>query len=94
MEWAKWFEKTDRHAGLDRIGDSKISTVFLGIDHNFFKEGPPILWETMVFGGKLNGEQDRCSGNKEQAEAMHQKMVHKVFALMDQERPPEPEMPD
>lgn len=28
----------------------KISTIFLGIDHNFYDDGPPILWETMLFG--------------------------------------------
>jgi hypothetical protein len=26
-----------------------ISTVFLGLDHNFSADGPPILFETMVF---------------------------------------------
>jgi len=28
-----------------------ISTIFLGVDHAWFG-GPPVLWETMVFGGK------------------------------------------
>jgi len=37
-----------------------ISTVFLGIDHNF-GSGAPILFETMVFGGKHNGFQQRYS---------------------------------
>ena len=59
------------------VGESEVSTVFLGLDHQFGK-GPPILWETMVFGGKHNHDQDRCSGSREQAEAMHQKMVNKV----------------
>jgi hypothetical protein len=27
-----------------------VSTVFLGLDHNFGMNGPPILFETMVFG--------------------------------------------
>ncbi len=27
-----------------------LSTVFLGIDHNFGFDGRPVLWETMVFG--------------------------------------------
>ena len=26
-----------------------ISTVFLGLDHNFLQDGDPVLWETMVF---------------------------------------------
>jgi hypothetical protein len=28
----------------------EVSTVFLGLDHNFRDEGPPILFETMIFG--------------------------------------------
>lgn len=28
----------------------KLSTIFLGIDHNYTDDGPPILWETMMFG--------------------------------------------
>jgi hypothetical protein len=33
----------------------RISTVFLGLDQNFLTSGPPILFETMVFGGPYNG---------------------------------------
>lgn len=29
-----------------------ISTVFLGLDHNFLDRGPPHLFETLVFGGE------------------------------------------
>lgn len=28
-----------------------VSTVFLGINHAFNKDGPPMLFETMIFGG-------------------------------------------
>jgi hypothetical protein len=35
--------------------------VFLGIDHNFFGDGPPILFETMVFGGPMDQDQRRYS---------------------------------
>lgn len=76
-KWAQWFEKADRHVANIKIGDAQISTVFLGVDHNF-REGVPVLWETMVFGGKLDQEQDRCSGSREQAEAMHARMISKV----------------
>ncbi len=58
----------------------KVSTVFLGLDHNF-GDGPPILWETLVFGGPMNGQQTRCAGSREQAEAMHEKMVQLVKGL-------------
>lgn len=41
-----------RRVAADRIGDIFVSTVFLPIDHSF-GTGPPILWETMVFGYRL-----------------------------------------
>lgn len=81
MKWAEWFEKADRHVADEKVGNVRVSTVFLGLNHNFSQDGSPILWETMVFGGKLDQEQDRCSGSKEQAEAMHAKMVERVKAV-------------
>lgn len=89
MEWAKWMEKKERVVKQEWIDDIFVSTVFLGIDHNF-EEGPPILWETMAFkkcepetvmGLTVTKKEiacDRCSGNREQAEAMHQRMVLRV----------------
>lgn len=78
-EWGKFVEnRANKIVSRQTVGDCDISTVFLGIDHNWTKEGPPILWETMVFGGTLDQEETRCSGSKEQAEAMHEEMVRKV----------------
>lgn len=34
----------------EQIGGIEVSTVFLGLDHNFSGKGPPVLWETMIFG--------------------------------------------
>lgn len=48
LVWAKWFETSDRHVRLTRVGPYTVSTVFMGLDHNFFHQGPPILFETMV----------------------------------------------
>lgn len=50
LEWALWMERTNRHVGEDFIADFRVSTIFLGLDHNFFKSARPILFETMVFG--------------------------------------------
>lgn len=55
-------------------------TIFLGLNYSFAKNGPPILWETMVFGGCMNHKQWRCSGNREQAEAMHEEALEMVRA--------------
>ena len=50
MEWAKWFETADRHVAATTLEDGTyISTVFLGLDHNYGPSGPPLLFETMIF---------------------------------------------
>jgi hypothetical protein len=61
-----WLQR-ERAAGRLHVGDdtlpdgTHISTVFLGIDHDFTGRGPPILFETMVFaeGKPWDGEQQR-----------------------------------
>jgi len=83
--WATWFEKGDhRIVKQETVGDAKVSTVFLGLDHNFGGGGPPILWETMVFGGKHDQWQERCAGNWEQAESMHHQVVEMVKQTEEQ----------
>jgi hypothetical protein len=80
MKWGEW-RQINRHLRIvkqEDVGGARVSTVFLGLDHRFITSGPPILWETMVFGGELDQEQDRCAGSREQAEAMHQRMVERV----------------
>ncbi len=37
----------------------EVSTVFLGFDHGFSEDGPPILFESLVFGGPLDDEMVR-----------------------------------
>lgn len=60
MEWAAWFETAQRHVAHDQIAPRiRVSTIFLGLDHNFVGAGLPILFETMVFGGLLDGLQER-----------------------------------
>lgn len=77
-EWGKKSEDSDgRRVARDEIGDVVVSTVFLGIDHNWTGKGPPVLFETMVFGGPLDEEQERCCTWAE-AEAQHAAMVKRV----------------
>lgn len=78
-EWGRSFEdKEARTVARDEIGgDVLVSTVFLGLDHRMLDKGPPILFETMVFGGPLDQEQERCSTWNE-AEKMHLYMIRRV----------------
>lgn len=48
-EWAQRFEHDKKRVADTQVGKFWISTVFLGLDHNF-GTGLPILFETMVFG--------------------------------------------
>ena len=77
MTWAEWFGSNDRQIGDDDIGSARVSTVFLALDHNWRATGDPILFETMVFGGPLDGEQWRCATYSE-AERQHCEAVAQV----------------
>jgi hypothetical protein len=79
LTWAHWMESNSLRVASDAINEVRVSTVFLGLDYSW-NLGPPILWETMVFGGEMNQAQTRCAGSREQAEAMHAEMVEKVKA--------------
>jgi len=50
LAWAEWFEHSDaeRTVRQEEVGPYWVSTVFLGLDHNYGR-GPPRLFETMVF---------------------------------------------
>lgn len=64
MTWAHWFETSqDRFIKQEDVMDCWVSTVFLGLDYNF-EEGPPLLFETMVFRPKRVGppcDREWCS---------------------------------
>lgn len=60
----------DRHVALTYVGDCRVSTVFLVVDHNLTGSGPPHLFETMIFGGEKDGYQARCS-TWDEAQAHH-----------------------
>ena len=71
LDWARWFETADRHVAKSVNDKVRVSTVFLGLDHQWGK-GPPMLFETMIFGGEHDQYQERCS-TFEEAKMMHKK---------------------
>ena len=85
--WSAWFERhfveriiartVVHEAGTVYLASAEVSTVFLGLNHNWFGTGPPILFETMVFGGLLDGEMDRYATLAD-ARAGHWAMVERV----------------
>jgi hypothetical protein len=55
MKWSAWYEanRDKRRVARDKVGEYEVSTVFLTFDHGW-DGGPPVLWETMIFGGKYD----------------------------------------
>jgi hypothetical protein len=76
IEWAKGFDIQNRRVAETNIGDIRVSTVFLGLDHSWGK-GPPLLFETMAFGGHGEIYCDRYT-TWEEAEAGHKAVVAKL----------------
>lgn len=77
-EWAEAFEArdlaADNHVADDRVADVRVSTVWLGLDHNFLGVGPPLIFETMIFGGPHDGFCERYA-TEEQAKAGHRRVL-------------------
>lgn len=92
LDWARWFEKNDRHVGNTVLNGVQVSTVFLGLDHSWSValEHVPVLFETMIFGGDLDGEMQRCCTWGEALE-VHRAMCRAVLEAMNDQTTPVPE---
>lgn len=92
LEWGKWFETAERIVKQETLPNGMfVSTVFLGLDHNF-GGSKPLVFETMVFDTNVKttykiGDVERESIGEEvetnrystwgQAEAGHKRLVKK-----------------
>lgn len=91
-EWILSYPPPDQWEAAHRVarttvGNYDVSTVFLSHDHRFFGDGPPILFETMVFDNS-EGEDwpDRyCERycTRAEAEAGHARVVAALDAGTD-----------
>jgi hypothetical protein len=83
ITWARWFERHNRVVMQTAFKDQGIavSTVFLGLNHQF-GDGPPLLWETMVFDNLPSFAESYCDrySSLEEAKKGHQKAVEWVIA--------------
>lgn len=70
-----------QRVAVEVMGDAVVSTVWLGLDYGF-GGGPPLIFETLVIGGPLDGEQFRYSTD-EQAVVGHRMMVDRVRAARE-----------
>ena len=76
FEWIEKNEDVDyKRIALDKLDKYKVSTVWLGLDHNFSNE-KKLIFETMVFKDNDEVDCERYSTEKEAIEG-HKAMVKK-----------------
>jgi len=91
MSWEQWAAAFE-DLGAKRVAetilpDGKwVSTVWLGLNHQF-GEGPPLIFETMVFSARGAGDELDFYRYSTEAEAVagHEAMVRKWVALRSEE---------
>jgi len=93
LTWGRFYEDmSQRRVGETLTEFHWVSTIFLGIDHNFSFKGPPILFETMIFErqehitkifGKERFVHEELGGERyctwDEAKAGHAKLVMEVI---------------
>lgn len=66
-----------------------VSTVWIGMDHNFSDQGPPLIFESMVFRESEDGETDltevtsRRYATEAEAREGHAQLVKKYVSVVD-----------
>lgn len=87
MSWAESFDHANRRVGFTTVTGGnpprtyEISTVHLGLDHGW-GDGPPIIFETMVFGLDDDDEMMDRYSTEAQAREGHTAMVVQVSAMV------------
>lgn len=80
-EWGRWMETADRHVGDTEVAPGvRVSTVFLGVDHNHSGRGPPVLFETLVFDDYGSGGEQHRYHTWDKAETGHRETVDRLRA--------------
>lgn len=89
----KGFNPEKRFTKKTKVGNFIVSTVDLGINHQFEKSKPPLYYETMIFTNSVDVEdknpfayfQQRYS-TKKQALAEHKKVIQMVKEYLKNEQ--------
>lgn len=69
-----------KRVALHEDGEKRrVSTVWLGIDHSFGDGGPPIIFETMVFGYEGWDDFQLRYATEDEAKTTHDEVVHYVL---------------
>ena len=87
LKWGKRLENfDDRKVKQEQVGKYFISTMFLGLDHNFSEKGKPILWETGIKTEKEGWDIAKRYSSYKEALKGHKSIVKKYKTLENIER--------
>lgn len=82
-EWGSFMsDETACRVAETYVGEARVSTVFLGVDHNHLGHGDPLLFETMTFTpegqGRLRGRYftwaDAANGHQGEVDALQREL--------------------
>lgn len=82
LKWSRFLEDSKKRIVKQTELEDKncrVSTIFLGLNHQYIPNGKPLWFETMIFGGPLSDNQFRCSTWSE-AEAQHARVLEYAIA--------------
>lgn len=80
LEWGRWLQGRDRRVAYTKTWTHRVSTVFLGLNHNFEEQGEPLLFESMVFPMGSWEEQEMARYSTwDEAITGHRAMVRLLF---------------
>lgn len=90
MAWGRWMGTKDRIVKQETLmikedkiqREVQVSTVFLGLDHGF-GQGRPVLFETMVFGGKQDQQICMRCCSYQEAIQQHQRVKAYITGKID-----------
>jgi hypothetical protein len=86
-EWSAAFGRDDRTVARTSLGTrGEVSTVWLGLDASH-GDGPPLIFETMMFGGPMHALRLGQYSTEEGAKAGHQAVLNALLHHGLEKRP-------
>jgi len=82
LKWALWMDSHDRIVKQTKpCPGVLVSTVFTGVDYGYFPEHIPVLFETMIFGGRHDQFIERYY-TWDEAKRGHHIIVREFFPML------------
>jgi hypothetical protein len=75
LTWASQLETMRKHVADDSLHGHRVSTVWLGLNHNHQEADPPLLFETIIFNHKKEDVYLERYSSWQEAEEGHKKAI-------------------